>query len=145
FRNSNDDPWTPDAANCAFERLRERMGTAELKRRGEVISPEAVAEFVKQLKPTRRSHGKEVRKTEAELRAEAKRKLRSRRVKEIVKRYSLYALRHAWATRALQSGLDGLTVAVLMGHSDPSTLARVYQHLAHNPEHLLTQARKAAS
>jgi hypothetical protein len=28
-----------------------------------------------------------------------------------------------------------LTVAILMGHNDPSTLSRVYQHFAHNPEH----------
>lgn len=58
-------------------------------------------------------------------------------------RYSLYALRHSWATNALERGIDALTVAVLMGHSDPSTLARVYQHLSHNPKHLLEQARRA--
>jgi site-specific recombinase XerD len=59
-------------------------------------------------------------------------------------KYSLYTLRHSWATHALERGLDALTVAVLMGHRDPSTLAKVYQHLAHNPEYLLEQARKAA-
>ncbi len=58
-------------------------------------------------------------------------------------KYSLYLLRHSWATRALQSGLDALTVAVLMGHSDPSTLSKVYQHLAHNPDYLKSQAEKA--
>jgi integrase len=145
FRNSHGVAWTPEAVNCAFERIRCRMGTAELRKRGEKIAAEAVAEFAKTLKPTRRTKGGEVPKTPAELRTEARAKLRSRRIKEIVKRYSLYSLRHAWATRALQSGLDGLTVAVLMGHSDPSTLARVYQHLAHDPTHLLNQARKAAS
>ena len=60
-------------------------------------------------------------------------------------RYSLYALRHVWAMRALESGLDVLTVAILMGHSDPSTLARVYQHLSHSPEHLLAQEIGRAS
>ena len=82
--------------------------------------------------------------TPRELRQEAHRKALMKLAQKTVSRYSLYALRHAWATRALQSGLDGLTVAILMGHSDPSTLARVYQHLAHQPEHLLAQARKAS-
>jgi integrase len=44
----------------------------------------------------------------------------------------------------LERGIDALTVAILMGHKDPSMLAKVYQHLSHNPRHLLEQARKAA-
>ena len=76
--------------------------------------------------------------------AEAKRKLTNRRAAKLAPRYSLYALRHSWATNALQRGLDSLTVAILTGHEDPSTLARVYQHLSHNPEQMLKQARKAA-
>lgn len=59
------------------------------------------------------------------------------------RRFSLYAMRHSWATHALERGIDPLTVAILLGHKDPSMLARVYQHLAHNPEHLLRQARRA--
>ncbi|MCA9055806.1 MAG: tyrosine-type recombinase/integrase [Planctomycetaceae bacterium] len=61
------------------------------------------------------------------------------------KRYSLYALRHSWATHAMERGIDPLTVAILMGHKDPSMLARVYQHLSHNPQHLLEQAKRAVS
>ena len=49
--------------------------------------------------------------------------------KKLGKRYSLYALRHSWATKALQNGVDPITVAVLMGHSDPTMLAKHYQHL----------------
>lgn len=144
FRNSRGDAWTPDAVNCGFDRIQDRMGQEEMNRRGESITAEQIAAFIPKLKPTKVSKGKPVDKTAAELRAEAKRKLKKQRIGELVPRYSLYALRHSWATRALQSGLDGLTVAVLMGHSDPSTLARVYQHLAHDPEHLLKQARRAA-
>jgi integrase/recombinase XerD len=59
------------------------------------------------------------------------------------KNFSLYALRHSWATHALQKGVDPLTVAILMGHKDPSMLSRVYQHLSHSPDHMLTQAKKA--
>lgn len=57
-------------------------------------------------------------------------------------KYCLYVLRHSFATAALQTGLDGLTVGVLLGHNDPSMLGRVYQHLSHNPTHLLGQVRR---
>jgi len=39
----------------------------------------------------------------------------------------LYAQRHTWMNRLLMSGVDALTVAVLAGHSDPSTLAKYYR------------------
>ena len=51
-------------------------------------------------------------------------------------RASLLAVRIAafvGDTGACSGGPMHLTVAILMGHSDPSTLAKVYQHLAHNP------------
>jgi len=35
----------------------------------------------------------------------------------------VYPIRHSWATRALQRSLDPLTVAILVGHSEPSMLA----------------------
>jgi integrase len=143
FRNHSGRAWTTDAVNCQFCALRVRM----LQSQG--VDPEQlnrdIAKLIPQLKPCRKIDGKAVRKTDRQLRQEARQKVLSRYAKERVPRYSLYALRHSWATRALQTGLDGLTVAILMGHSDPSTLARVYQHLAHQPEHLLQQARKAAA
>lgn len=120
------------------------MGKAEMARRGTSIPAAAIRDAMQQLPTHRTVKGRRVEKTEADLRCEAKAKLIARWATQHVPRYSLYALRHSWATRALQSGLDGLTVAILMGHADPSTLAKVYQHLSHNPEHLLAQARKAA-
>jgi integrase len=60
------------------------------------------------------------------------------------RKYSLYSLRHAWATNALQRGVDPLTVAILMGHNDPSMLSKVYQHLSLDPQHMLASARRAA-
>jgi integrase len=145
FRNSRGTPWSADAVNCAFDRVRIRMAKDAMKRQGVVVSEQDIADLMPTLNRTRQCKGAEVVKTTAELRAEAKRKLTNRLAASLAPRYSLYALRHTWATRALQNGLDGLTVAVLMGHSDPSTLARVYQHLAHNPQHLLEQAKRAAS
>jgi integrase len=65
--------------------------------------------------------------------------------RKIGKKYCLTVFRHSWCTHALSKGLDALTVAVLMGHADPSMVARVYSHLSHAPTYLLEQARKAAS
>ena len=62
--------------------------------------------------------------------------------KRLTPPYSLYALRHSWATQALLNGVDPLTVAILMGHEDPSMLSRVYQHLALNPKHMLAEAER---
>ena len=63
--------------------------------------------------------------------------------KKLGTKYCLYAFRHSYATRLLQSGVDALTVAVLMGHSDTSMLGKVYQHLSHNPSHLREQLGRA--
>ncbi|WP_197488978.1 tyrosine-type recombinase/integrase [Planctomyces sp. SH-PL14] len=53
-----------------------------------------------------------------------------------------YHFRHSFATNALQN-LDPITVSVLMGHSDATTLARTYQHLAKKPEYLQKAAQQA--
>ena len=95
------------------------------------------------INPTRMAKGKRVNRTKAELRTQARAKLIRQKCKELVPSYSLYALRHTWATNALTSGLDALTVAILMGHQDPSMLAKVYQHLSHSPQHMLAQAKRA--
>lgn len=145
FRNAKGKPWNKDSVGCAFDRLQIKMGKAELERTSEILAERAIAEFTKTLKTKRFVRGVEVLKSPADLLCEAKRKLTQRRARQLAPRYSLYALRHSWATNALQSGVDALTVAILMGHKDPSTLARTYQHLSHNPEHLLAQARKASA
>ena len=46
--------------------------------------------------------------------------------------------------RLLKKGVDSLTVAFLAGHSDPSTLAKVYAHLSQDPQYLLNQVKRAA-
>jgi integrase len=67
---------------------------------------------------------------------------RFRRLREKVGSFCAYHLRHTYATEALKR-LDPITVSVLMGHSDPTTLARTYQHLAKDPVHMLEVARRA--
>ncbi len=143
FRNSNGKAWTTEAVNCAFDRIQFRMGKQVLRESEFVLDESEVAAKIATLCPTKTSRGVVLKKTPAELREEARAKLLNKKAAEKAPRYSLYALRHSWATKALKSGLDGLTVAILMGHSDPSTLARVYQHLSHDPQHLLKQAQRA--
>jgi integrase len=128
--------------NCCFDRLRIRQFQRSKKISEETIQNEIEA-LLPKLSPVRLVRGNPTPKRKSDLRVEARRKVLNHFARQYVPRFSLYALRHAWATRALQSGVDGLTVAILMGHSDPSTLARVYQHLSHNPEHLFQQAQRA--
>ncbi|TWT37442.1 site-specific tyrosine recombinase XerC [Posidoniimonas corsicana] len=145
FRNNSGGPWTTSSVGCQFTNLQCRMGKQRMRELSVRIPEAAIAKRIKTLRPCRVSGGREVAKTPAVLREEAKQKLTALEAKNHAPRYSLYAFRHSWATNALQtSGLDGLTVAVLMGHKDPSTLARTYQHLSHNPAHLLQQARRIA-
>jgi integrase len=144
FRNNNGNPWTKDAISCAFDRLQVRMGKAVMKASGQKVDEREVASFAKTLATHRTVYGEVQEKPKAELLAEARRKLTQRATRSLAPRYSLYALRHSWATNALKNGVDSLTVAILMGHRDPSTLARTYQHLSHNPEHLLAEARRAS-
>ena len=65
--------------------------------------------------------------------------------KKLGKKYCLYVIRHTWMNRLLTSGVDGLTVAILAGHADPSMLAKTYQHLSQNPEYLRNAVRKATA
>jgi integrase len=115
-----------------------------MEERGIEVDPQDVVELMTQLSPERVVHGEIVQKNQAWLRKEAKKKLTYKIARQLGTKYSLYDLRHSWVNHALQRGLDPLTVAVLMGHRDPSTMAKVYQHLSLNPSHMLQQARQAA-
>ncbi len=145
FRNTAGKPWTTDAVNCAFTSIQVRMGKEEMKRSNICVSIEDIQSFIPTLRTTKTVNGRERKKTVAELRCESKRKLTQKLAAQYAQRYSLYALRHSFATNALKRGVDSLTVAILLGHKDPSTLARVYQHLNQDAGHLLTQARKAVA
>ena len=83
FRNSDGVAWTADSVNCAFQRVKAKVG----------------------------------------------------------KKYCLTSIRHSWCHRMLKSGVDALTVSVLMGHADTSMVARVYSHLTQAPDHLLRAVR----
>lgn len=121
FRNCNSDPWDPYAVNCAFRRVQIRMGTRLLKEQG-------------LLPPSDMTISKRERRRQLEKLATAQ-----------APKYCLYHLRHSWLDRALKRGLDVLTCAILMGHRDPSTISKVYQHVSQSPEYLREAAKKAVS
>jgi len=62
-------------------------------------------------------------------------------VKKIGRKVCLTDFRHTWMNRLLLGGVDGITVAVLAGHSDVSMLSKTYQHLSMNSEYLLGQVQ----
>lgn len=143
FRNSRGDPWTTESVNCAFIRLQITMGKAKMKQLNQTVEAHDIRKFAKSLNKSKTVQGEIIEKTEIDLFREARQKLMNRLATQNAPKYCLYTLRHSWATHAMERGLDALTVAILMGHKDPSVLAKTYQHLSLNPKHLLEQARKA--
>ena len=144
FRNSTGEPWTTDAVNCAFTRIQVRMGQRIMKQQGIELDRKEIEDFAKSLKPTRKAKGKIVPKTQGELLEEARKKITYRKTAKLAPKFCLYTIRHTWMNRLLTSGCDALTVAILAGHCDPSTLVKTYQHLSQNPAYMLSQAKKAS-
>jgi integrase len=142
FLNSRRRPWTTDAVNNALERVQVRMGRQAMQREGLTVSDDSIAQLIHSLRPTRVERGVERLKRPAELRHEAKSKLSKKLACSLAPRYCLYHIRHTWMNRLLTSGVDAMTVAILAGHKDPSTLAKTYQHLSQNPQFLLDQVRR---
>ncbi len=60
----------------------------------------------------------------------------ARKTKIIGKRYCLYGFRHSFRVAKLLEGVDAITVALLLGHSNLSMLANQYSHLIKNSDHM---------
>lgn len=136
FRNSNGDPWTTFSVNCAFIRLQTTIGMKRLKEKG--LMPPALPRLrgsARRDKDCRAAQDRRVIERRKEIGVLAR--------KHGPKR-CLYHLRHSWLDRALKSGVDSMTCAILMGHRDPSTISKVYQHLSQSPEYLRGAAEKAS-
>jgi integrase len=67
-----------------------------------------------------------------------------KRKKKTGRRWSLYAIRHSFATAALQQGVDAITTANLLGHADLTMLKKFYAHVDKNGRHMHEAAKKAA-
>jgi integrase len=140
FRNEDGAPWTKSAIAKRFERFQLSYGIARLKELGILIPP--LPRF------NRRGHADKVALAEA--RREQRKKLKERRAEIYrlarlhVKRFGLYDLRHGFAQRLLEGGANPLVVAELMGHSNGTTVATVYQHMNKATAHLKDALRKGA-
>ncbi|OWK41961.1 Mobile element protein [Fimbriiglobus ruber] len=64
--------------------------------------------------------------------------------KKLGVKYALTAIRHSFATRMLEAGVDHLTVSALLGHADGAMLAKVYSHVGENTNYLRDELRKAS-
>ena len=57
-------------------------------------------------------------------------------------KYCGYAIRHGFATRKLEEGIDHITVAALMGHADAAMLSKVYSHIGDRHDYLREQLNR---
>ena len=62
--------------------------------------------------------------------------------KKLGVRYNLYAFRHAYITHSLVSGIDAVTVSVLVGHKSTQMISRHYSHLHQMADHMRDAANK---
>ena len=66
--------------------------------------------------------------------------------KKLGVKYALTAIRHSFATRLLEAGVDNLTVSALLGHADGSmVLSRTYSHIGKKSDFLREELLRAAS
>ena len=63
--------------------------------------------------------------------------------KKVGRKYHLGAFRKGFATEALKNGVDVVGLAHLMGHRDPSMIAKVYGRVEQDPEYMAALAEKA--
>jgi integrase len=119
FRNTDGHPWIPDAVNCRFCRLQAAMGRRRLQALGLALSSH----------PNPKQRRKENRALACQYGT----------------KYCLYNFRHTFCDNALKRGVDPVTVSVLMGHVDTSMVARRYQHVGQDPEHMRRSLRKATT
>jgi integrase len=139
FRNARGKPWGGNNVACRFGRLQKRLAGKIVLKKSEV---ETLATELKKRRPMKVVGGTEFRKTEADLRREARKKLRAKRATG--PKYALYHLRHSYCQRALKNGVDPITLAELMGHSSAAMIMRIYQHLAQDKSHMVEAAARAA-
>jgi integrase len=58
-------------------------------------------------------------------------------------KHCAYAFRHGFCQRLLETGIDPLAVAELMGHADGQMISRVYSHMNQADQHLRAALKKA--
>jgi integrase len=127
FLNLDGNPWKAQAIVCRFQRLLVKLTPPE-----------------KSLPPLPRFDRRKF--TDSELLADARkrhlaarterRKKQAKIARQSDKRFSMYDMRHCFATRKLKEGHDPITVAALLGHKDATMLCKHYEEISRDGDHL---------
>jgi hypothetical protein len=141
FRNKSGRAWTVSSVNGEWCRLQHRLGFQVMKDQGTEPSEDDIKAKLSTLSPTKRN-GKA--KTASELREEARLKVRKKMASKLAPKFCMYNFRHSWLDRMLKAGVDALTCAILLGHRDPSMVARTYQHLSQSPDYLRAALKRVS-
>ncbi len=116
---------------CRFQRLLVKLSGAE-------VALPRLPRF------DRRHYADSTERARAKAAHEAKvvemRKKRAKLARQGERRFAMYDIRHCFATRKLKEGHDPITVATLLGHKDTAMLARHYQELTNDSDHLAEAA-----
>jgi integrase len=132
--NTEGRPWCVSSVKCRFQKLCREVGRRRLKSSGQMPPKLKRLTAAQRADPVlRKGHQAAVLE-------------RRRQVNDLARqsgvRFNLYAFRHSLITESLVKGLDAVTVSVLAGHRDTTTISRVYSHLTQRHEHLREAARK---
>lgn len=141
FRNEDGVPWKKSAIAKRFERFQLAYGIKKLKEQNILIPP--LPRFNRRKyadKAALEAARKEQRQKQKERRAEIYRLARQH-----VTRFACYDLRHGFAQRMLENGVNHLAVAELMGHTTGRMAAETYSHMNRAIAHLKEALRKGSS
>ena len=138
FHNEDGTAWTRFSIANRFDRLVLAQGIAKLKELGVVVEP----------LPRFKRQGYSDPKELAVAKKVHQQALRDRR-KQILKlarehgtKLTAYDLRHGFCQRMLESGVNHLAVAELMGHSNGRMVAETYSHMNKANDYLRQQLLK---
>lgn len=131
FLNVDGNPWQAQAIVNRFQRLLVKLSGAE-----ETLP--WLPRFNYRHYPTPEAARAAKARHQAEI--VKRRKERARMSRKGKTRFAMYDIRHCFATRKLKEGHDPITVATLLGHKDTAMLARHYQELTNDSDHLAAAA-----
>ena len=144
FRNARGKPWTKNAIIMRFNKL-----VRAPKRKCAYCSGEAVAFLRGAYVPEKDKQGRKRKYVCKDcIRRKKLTKEMLGKIKQPIpglEKACSTTLRHSFITRALKNHVAGITVAVLVGHSDTQMISRVYSHLEKDPDFLRGQLQQATS
>lgn len=118
-----------DFVNQKFTVVEDRTKTATSNRK--IIIPDYIIPYLTKLKKKRKSNYFIEDKMGKRIDLKQYRDLFNKIVEEIkITHINFHGLRHTYATRAIESGMDVKTLSELMGHSSPSITQSTYIHVS---------------